>query len=130
MQQERLKYNADRYQSEKDPAVKQRANHQPLHSRSSALSLHQQSRQLLYLQAPLAIILATCAPPVSDQLLHATHCSGFFDDMSDFGHYGGSDEEYATVRKHNAEVVCLAALQRFLRPPLSTNHLFAIGNRP
>lgn len=25
--------------------------------------------------------------------------------MSDFGHFGGSDEEYATVRKHNAEVV-------------------------
>ncbi|KFH45782.1 Pre-mRNA-processing factor-like protein [Hapsidospora chrysogenum ATCC 11550] len=24
--------------------------------------------------------------------------------MSDFGHYGGSEEEYATVRKHNAEV--------------------------
>lgn len=24
--------------------------------------------------------------------------------MSDFGHFG-SDEEYATVRKHNAEVV-------------------------
>ncbi|KAH7022545.1 hypothetical protein EDB80DRAFT_694990 [Ilyonectria destructans] len=24
--------------------------------------------------------------------------------MSDFGHFGGSDEEYATVRKHNAEV--------------------------
>lgn len=27
--------------------------------------------------------------------------------MSDFGHFGGSDEEYATVRKHNAEVVSL-----------------------
>ncbi len=26
--------------------------------------------------------------------------------MSDFGHYGGSEEDYATVRKHNAEVVC------------------------
>ena len=25
--------------------------------------------------------------------------------MSDFGHYGGSEEEYATVRKHDAEVV-------------------------
>ncbi|RSL63489.1 hypothetical protein CEP53_004412 [Fusarium sp. AF-6] len=24
--------------------------------------------------------------------------------MSDFGHFGGSEEEYATVRKHNAEV--------------------------
>jgi pre-mRNA-processing factor 39 len=27
--------------------------------------------------------------------------------MSDFGHFGGSEEEYATVRKHNAEVVSL-----------------------
>lgn len=28
--------------------------------------------------------------------------------MSDFGHYGGSDEDYAAVRKHNAEVVSIA----------------------
>lgn len=27
--------------------------------------------------------------------------------MSDFGSYGGSDEEYAAVRKHNALVVRL-----------------------
>lgn len=25
--------------------------------------------------------------------------------MSDFGAFGGSDEEYATVRKHDAEIV-------------------------
>lgn len=29
--------------------------------------------------------------------------------MSDFGHYGASDEDYAAVRKHNAEVVSAAA---------------------
>lgn len=29
--------------------------------------------------------------------------------MSDFGHYGGSDEDYAAVRKHNAEVVSISA---------------------
>lgn len=31
--------------------------------------------------------------------------------MSDFGHYGGSDEEYATVRKHNADVVSTSDLR-------------------
>lgn len=32
--------------------------------------------------------------------------------MSDFGHYGGSEEEYATVRKYNAEVVRLLPAAR------------------
>lgn len=36
--------------------------------------------------------------------------------MSDFGTFGGSDEEYASVRKHNAEVVRLAFL--YARPLL------------
>lgn len=28
--------------------------------------------------------------------------------MSDFAHFGGSEEEYAAIRKHNADVVRIA----------------------
>jgi hypothetical protein len=39
--------------------------------------------------------------------------------MSDFGHFGGSEEEYATVRKHTADVV--RETKRCTRPRKATS---------
>lgn len=39
--------------------------------------------------------------------------------MSDFGSFGGADEEYAAVRKHSAEVVCSPDLVRAAIIPLT-----------
>lgn len=106
-------YMIERYHPEKDPVLDLRANHEPLPLATLSLEPPSPVSVRFFRQAHLAIILTSPRPIGSRSIAVRDIVSGDFDDMSDFGHFGGSDEEYATVRKHNAEVVSLPRSRSF-----------------